>query len=114
MAGTAFGANDSIPNQVVTINLRNGKLTPFVQNLQTAKGLVYLDAAGSEPALALGSSSAATPVAAAQDKPSVAAPATKTSGGSDTTLPTVLAIAALVIALGAGALVLNRRRPLAA
>lgn len=114
VAGAAFGANDSIPNQVVTINLANGKLTPFVQNLQTAKGLVYLDAAGAEPSLALGSSSTATPVATAPGKSSVAAPATtKTSGGSDTTLPTILAIVALVIALGAGALVLNRRRPLA-
>ncbi|MGI9184158.1 MAG: hypothetical protein ACR2GZ_04205, partial [Solirubrobacteraceae bacterium] len=54
VAGTALASNHSIPNQVVTINLANGKLKPFVQNLQTAKGLVYLDQAGAEPVLSLG------------------------------------------------------------
>ena len=61
VAGTALASSDSIPDQVDTVNLRNGKLTPFIRNLQTAKGLVYLDASGAEPSLAVGPQAAARP-----------------------------------------------------
>lgn len=115
VAGTAFGSNDSIPAQVVTINLTTGKLTPFVQSLQTAKGLVYLDASGSEPVLALGgggASSGAAASARAGARASSDAAVTRSGGGSDA-LATVLAIVALVLALGFGAYsVVTRRRPI--
>lgn len=123
VAGTAFGSNDSIPNQVVTINLASGKLTPFVQNLQTAKGLVYLDASGSEPSLPVGSASATTPggsAAAPAGSSASGSPAgssasgtsvkaARVSGESDT-LVTVLAVVAILLALGIGVSTLMTRR----
>lgn len=112
VAGTAFASNDSIPDEVVTINLANGKLTPFVRHLQTAKGLVYLDAAGSEPVLPLGAGgAAATPASSSAATSSAANPkgpvVTKAATDSDT-LAIVLGIVALLLALGAGAFGLRR------
>ena len=120
VAGTAFASNDSIPNQVVTVDLRNGKLKPFVQNLQTAKGLVYLDASGAEPSLPVGPQPSAsvaapsTPVAASQTKTAGGAPkpatVVKASADSDA-LSTVLAVVAIVLALGLGGYSISRARP---
>jgi hypothetical protein len=117
VAGTAFASSDSIPDQVDTVNVRNGKLTPFVRNLQTAKGLVYLDAAGSEPSLAVGppaTAAAATPPAGAPSTSSTTATtgaiAAKATTDSDT-LSTVLSIAAIVLVLAGGAYAVSRRRP---
>jgi hypothetical protein len=46
--GVALASNDGVPNQVVTVNLATGALTPFVSNLTLAKGLVYVDPSGAE------------------------------------------------------------------
>jgi hypothetical protein len=88
---TVLAANDGQGDQVVTVNLNNGNLTPFVQHLQTTKGLVYLNADGTQTQLALnGSTSSPT--------------TTKSSSGgssSNTGLIVGIIIAALVI-LGGG------------
>lgn len=55
--GTALASNDGQGDQVATVNLTTGTLTPFVQGLNTTKGLVYLEPSGSEAKLALASSS---------------------------------------------------------
>ena len=51
-----LASNDGVGDQVVTVNLTNGKLTPFVQHLNTTKGLVYVDASGSPAPLTLNGS----------------------------------------------------------
>jgi hypothetical protein len=91
---TVLAANDGVGEQVVTVNLANGNLTPFVQHLTTTKGLVYVDAAGSPTPLALNGSGGA---------------ASGKSGGSSDTGLIVGIIAAAVVVLGA-ALLLARRR----
>jgi hypothetical protein len=95
VAGTAYASSDSIPDQVVSVNLRNGKLTPFVRHLQTAKGLVYVDSTGSVPALPLAQSS---PAGGANSNGTPAAAVTNQSSDSDT-LPIVLASVALALAV---------------
>lgn len=98
---TVLASNDGVGDQVVTVNLTNGNLTPFVQHLNTTKGLVYMDASGSPTQLALnGDASSSTP-----------APATTTSssgGSSNTGLIVGIIVAALVVA-GASAYWLMRR-----
>jgi hypothetical protein len=79
---TVLASNDGVGDQVVTVNLANGNLTPFVQHLGTTKGLVYVDASGSPTPLALNGSA-----------PS---PTTKSSGGSSNT---GLIVAIIVVAL---------------
>jgi hypothetical protein len=91
---TVLAANDGIGDQVVTVNLANGNLTPFVQHLTTTKGLVYVDASGTTTALALNGSSTAS--------------AGKGGGSSDTGL-IVGIIAAAVVVLGGGLLLARRR-----
>ena len=96
---TVLAANDGLGDQVVTVNLNTGALTPFVQHLQTSKGLVYLNANGTQTQLALnGSTSAAASTSASK------------SGESDNTLTIVLIIIGVVI-LGGGGYLLARRRP---
>jgi hypothetical protein len=94
---TVLASNDGVGDQVVTVNLSNGNLTPFVQHLNTTKGLVYVDASGSVTQLPLNGSSA---------------PATTSSskGSSDTGLIVGIIAAALVL-LGGGAWLASRRRP---
>jgi amino acid transporter len=77
VAGTAYASSDSIPDQVVTVNLKTGKTTPFIHNLQTAKGLVYLDASGNEPVL--GTGPAATSTTGGDASPRVEEPDVKPS-----------------------------------
>ena len=50
---TVLASNDTITDQVVTVNLATGALTPFVRHLAKATGLVYLDATGTQTELAL-------------------------------------------------------------
>jgi hypothetical protein len=80
------------------VNLNNGNLTPFVQHLQTTKGLVYLNADGTQTQLALNGSSS-SPIT------------TKSSSGgsSNTGLIVGIIIAALVI-LGGGYWFVSRGR----
>jgi hypothetical protein len=98
---TVLAANDGQGDQVVTVNLNNGNLTPFVQHLQTTKGLVYLNADGTQTQLPLNGSSSAP------------ASSTSKSSGSDNTLTIVLIIIGVVILGGLGYM-LARRKPGAA
>jgi hypothetical protein len=98
---TALAANDGIGEQVVTVNLTNGKLTPFIQHLITTKGLVYVDASGSQTQLAL-NGTGATPTSSA----------TKTTGSSGGSSNTGLIVALIVVGLallGGGGYWLTRR-----
>jgi hypothetical protein len=94
---TVLASNDGVGDQVVTVNLTNGNLTPFVQHLNTSKGLVYVDASGSPTQLTLNGSTS-SPATAASSK----------GGSSDTGLIVGIIIAALVV-LGAGAYWWTRR-----
>jgi hypothetical protein len=95
---TVLASNDGVGDQVVTVNLTNGNLTPFVQHLNTTKGLVYVDATGSQTPLTLnGSVTSATPAAK-----------TSSGGSSDTGLIVGIIVAALIV-LGGGAYLVRRR-----
>jgi hypothetical protein len=98
---TVLASNDGVGDQVVTVNLTNGNLTPFVQHLQTTKGLVYLNADGTQTQLPLNGSSSAPASSASK------------SSGSDNTLTIVLIIIGVVILGGLGYM-LARRKPGAA
>lgn len=50
---TVLASNDGVSSQVVTVNLTNGKLTPFARHLITTKGLVYLNPNGTQTLLKL-------------------------------------------------------------
>lgn len=111
MAGTAYASSDSIPDQVVTVNLKTGKTTPFVHNVQTARGLVYLDPSGNEPVLATGQPAASTMAGlSATTSHPTAASISRPSSDRDTPA-IVLAAVAIVLAAGAGTFSLMRRRP---
>jgi hypothetical protein len=94
---TVLASNDGIGEQVVTVNLNNGNLTPFVQHLNTAKGLVYVDASGSPTQLTLNGESAAA----------VVGKTSSSKGSSNTGL--IVAIVVVLAALG-GIYWLTRRR----
>jgi hypothetical protein len=84
------------------VNLTNGNLTPFVQHLNTTKGLVYVDPSGSVTQLALNGSMI----------PSATATRSSSGGSSDTGLIVGIVAAALVVLVGGYWLV--RRKPTAA
>lgn len=110
VAGTALAANDGLGNQVVKVNLSTGALTPVVRNLVTTKGLVYVDANGTETPLPTASNAAATSAASAPTGPTKGRAGSSGSGGDSDTLPLVLAIVALGLGLlAAGATTLTRR-----
>jgi hypothetical protein len=94
---TALASNDGVGDQVVTVNLTNGNLTPFVQHLNTTKGLVYVDASGSPTQLTLNGSTSSP------------AATTSSSGGSSNTGLIVGIIIAALVGLGAGAYWWTRR-----
>jgi hypothetical protein len=99
---TVLASNDGVGDQVVSVNLANGSVTPFVQHLNTTKGLVYTDPSGSMTELALNGGEGQTV--------SVMPVAAKTSSGSsDTGLIVALIIVALAL-LGGGGYWLNRRQ----
>jgi hypothetical protein len=97
---TVLASNDGVGDQVVTVNLTNGNLTPFVQHLNTTKGLVYVDPSGSVTQLALNGSTS-----------TLAATKTSSGGSSNTGLIVGIIVAALVIL--AGGYWLWRRKPTA-
>jgi hypothetical protein len=99
---TVLASNDGVGDQVVTVNLTNGNLTPFVQHLNTTKGLVYVDPTGSVTQLALNGSMI----------PSATATRGSSGGSSDTGLIVGIVAAALVVLVGGYWLV--RRKPTAA
>jgi hypothetical protein len=96
---TVLASNDGVGDQVVTVNLANGALTPFVAHLNTTKGLVYVDPSGSVTQLALNGGTT-TPVATRRSS----------SGGSSDTGLIIGIIAAALVVLG-GAYWLVRRKP---
>jgi hypothetical protein len=96
---TVLASNDGVGDQVVTVNLTNGSLTPFVQHLNTTKGLVYVDASGTQTQLPLNGSNA-TPVSATS---------TNSSGGSSNTGLIVAIIVAALALIGGGAYWMSRR-----
>jgi hypothetical protein len=50
---TVLASNDGLSDQVVTVDLTTGALTPFVRHLTQTTGLVYLNASGTQTELAL-------------------------------------------------------------
>jgi hypothetical protein len=94
---TVLASNDGVGDQVVTVNLTNGNLTPFVQHLNTTKGLVYVDGSGSTTQLTLNGS------------PSSPTATTTSSGGSSNTGLIIGIIAAILVVLGGGAYWWTRR-----
>jgi LPXTG-motif cell wall-anchored protein len=101
---TVLASNDGVGDQVVTVNLTNGKLTPFVQHLNTTKGLVYLDPSGTQTALTLNGSTT-TP---ASTTTTSTTPKKKTS--SSNTALIVIIIVVVVALLGGGGYYFTRRR----
>lgn len=107
---TVLASNDGVGDQVVKVNLVTGALTPFVQHLQTTKGLVYLDASGTQTQLPL--NGASTAIAQSPTKTaggSHASSTSKKSGGSDNTALIVIVIVAALLLLGGGGFALSRR-----
>lgn len=94
---TVLAANDGVSDQVVKVNLTNGRLTPFVRHLQATKGLVYLDSSGAQAELSLnGASAAATTTGAATTGTGSKAK----SAGSGNALIVIIVIIALLLAGG--------------
>jgi len=109
VAGTALAANDGLGDQVVKVNLSTGALTPIVHNLVASKGLVYVDANGTEAPLSTASNGPAISPAVAPASPTKSSAAGSGSSADSDTLPLVLAIVALVLGLlAAGAALLRR------
>ena len=94
---TVLASNDGVGDQVVTVNLANGNLTPFVQHLSTTKGLVYVDVTGSTTPLALNGGAANT-----------ASSKSSSGGSSNTGLIVAIVVVALAL-LGGGGYWLTRR-----
>jgi len=104
---TVLAANDGAGDQVVSVNLTNGSLTPFVRHLTTTKGLVYVDASGTQTQLTLNGAPVATAKPASLTKPA------STSGGGSNTLLIVVIIIAVLAILGGGGYAFSKRRPAA-
>jgi hypothetical protein len=102
---TVLAANDGVGDQVVSVNLTNGSLTPFVRHLNTTKGLVYIDSSGTQTQLPLSGASTATAKPVSLTKPA------STSGGGSNTLLIVAIIVAVLALLGAGGYAVSKRRP---
>jgi len=98
---TVLASNDGVGDQVVTVNLTNGNLTPFVQHLNTTKGLVYVDASGSPTQLPLNGSTSSPTTSSSTGSSSSA-------DSSNTGLVVAIVVAALAL-LGCGAYWLARR-----
>ena len=104
---TVLASNDGVGDQVVSVNLTNGNLTPFNRHLTTTKGLVYVDASGTQTQLPL---NGAAPAATATKPAKLTTTTAKSGGGSNTALIVVIIVVVLVL-LGAGAYAVSRRRP---
>jgi hypothetical protein len=98
---TLLASNDGVGDQVVTVNLKDGTLTPFVQHLNTTKGLVYLEPSGSAPRLALNGASG--------ESGSSTTPAKKASKGTSNTALIVAIIIVALALLGAAGHWISRR-----
>ncbi len=105
---TVLASNDGVGDEVVTVDLTNGKLTPFIRHLETTKGLLYLNPDGTQTQLPLNGATA-VPVSASNTA-SGTTTSTKSSGSSNTALIVIIIVVAL-LALGGGAYAMMRRRP---
>jgi hypothetical protein len=101
---TVLASNDGLGDQVVTVDLTTGKLTPFVQHLTTTKGLVYLDPSGTQTQLTLNGATAA-PAAATTTTTTT----TKSKSSSDTAVIVIIIVAAIAL-LGGGVYWMRRSR----
>jgi hypothetical protein len=104
---TVLASNDGIGEQVVTVDLNTGNLTPFVQHMQTSKGLVYVDASGTQTELALNGSSEGS--SSSSSSSSSTPVATKTSKSSSNTGLIIAIIVVALLALGGGGYWFSRR-----
>lgn len=95
---TVLASNDSVSDQVGTVNLTTAAVTPFIRGLNVTKGLVYLDPSGTETALTPNGS----PKTVASVNP-------KHNSGSSNTGLIIGIIAAVLVVLGAGGYALRRR-----
>ena len=98
-----LASNDGVPDQVVTVDLTTGKLTPFIHGLQTSKGLVYLNSDGSHTRLTLNGAPASATIT----------PTGESSGSSLSTGAIVGIIVGALVLLAAVGFALTRRRPAA-
>ena len=100
---TVIAANDGVGSELVTVNLNNGKLTPFVTGLQRTKGLVYLNPDNTQTQLPLNGSSGV--------KAASTTATTVETGSSDTALLIAsLLVAGLAIVGGGGYWYVRRGR----
>jgi LPXTG-motif cell wall-anchored protein len=104
---TVLASNDGAGDQVVKVNLTTGALTPFVQHLNTTKGLLYLNPDGSQTALTP-NGAAAVPASSTTTKPT-STTAKQSTGSSNTALIVIIIVVVLAL-LGGGAYALMRRR----
>jgi hypothetical protein len=113
--GGVYAANDGVSDQVVRVNLVNGKTTPIVKGLGTSKGLVYVDPSGAVPGLATAVPISAT--ASATSSGSSTTPASssttsakKKSGSSSNTGLIIGIIVVVLLVLAGGGYAMSRRR----
>jgi hypothetical protein len=95
---TVLASNDGVGSELVTVNLTNGKLTSLVNGFQTTKGLVYLNANGTQTQLPLNGGSA-IPVAAPRTPTSTSGP-TPTGGSLSPALIILIILGGLAILSG--------------
>jgi hypothetical protein len=106
---TVLASNDGVGDQVVSVNLKTGAVTPFIRHLNSTKGLVYLNPDGSRAQLTLNGGSAvpvsATTTTAGTTKPAATSTTTaakKSSGSSNTALVIVIVVVVLLLLAGGG------------
>jgi hypothetical protein len=104
---TVLASNDGVGDQVVTVNLNTGALTPFVQHLNTTKGLVYLTPGGAQRQLTLNGASA---VPVSSTSKTTSSTSKKSGGSSNTGLIIGIIVAVLVVGGGAGYFLTRRAR----
>ncbi|MHB8693606.1 MAG: hypothetical protein ACYDHH_20405 [Solirubrobacteraceae bacterium] len=80
-----LAANDGVGSQVVSVDLSNGKLTPFIQGLLTSKGLAYVDPSGTQTPLTLNGNPASTPATTTSTTPTATTPTTTAPAATPTT-----------------------------
>jgi peptide/nickel transport system substrate-binding protein len=104
---TVLASNDGVGDQVVTANLTNGQLTPFVRHLNTTKGLLYLNADGTQTQLPL--NGATTVPVSGTGSSSATTTTAKASTSSNTALIVIIIVVALLVIVGGGYAVMRRK-----
>jgi hypothetical protein len=106
---TALASNDGVGDEVVTVDVTNGKLAPFIRHLETTKGLLYLNPDGTQTQLPLNGATAVPVSASASNTSSGTSTSTKSSGSSNTALIVIIIVVVLLI-IGGGGYAMVRRR----